>query len=127
VLAEGARDRQGNIIGSTYVSEVLEKGLGEEVRVTVLGHVQRGGSPSAFDRNLGTLMGYAAVEAVLKAKPEDEPQLIGMHGNRIVYTPLMQCVQQTQSVAKLLEAQDYDKVVEMRGGSFEKLFARFRS
>jgi 6-phosphofructokinase 1 len=126
VLAEGARDRQGNIIGSTYVSEVLEKGLGEEVRVTVLGHVQRGGSPSAFDRNLGTLMGYAAVEAVLKAKPDDDPQLIGMRGNRIVYTPLMQCVQQTQSVAKLLDAQEYDKAMEMRGGSFREAFRTFQ-
>jgi 6-phosphofructokinase 1 len=49
IIAEGARDRNGNHIGSTYVKEVLEKNLGEEVRVTVLGHVQRGGAPSAFD------------------------------------------------------------------------------
>ncbi len=61
ILAEGARDRNGNNIGSSYVAEVLEKAMGEEVRVTVLGHVQRGGSPSAFDRNLGTLLGHAAV------------------------------------------------------------------
>ena len=55
VLAEGAHDRHGNYIGSSDVAKVLEEELKEEVRVTVLGHVQRGGSPSAFDRNLGTL------------------------------------------------------------------------
>jgi 6-phosphofructokinase 1 len=46
VLAEGAHDRHGNPIGSTHVAEVLEKELGEEVRITVLGHVQRGGAPA---------------------------------------------------------------------------------
>ena len=47
IIAEGARDRNGNIIGSSYVQKVLEEKLQEEVRVTVLGHVQRGGAPSA--------------------------------------------------------------------------------
>ena len=59
VMAEGARDKHGNPIGSSYVQKFLEEKLGEEVRTTVLGHVQRGGAPSAFDRNLGTMMGYA--------------------------------------------------------------------
>ena len=77
MLAEGAHDRDGNYIGSSDVAKVLEEAMGEEVRVTVLGHVQRGGSPSAFDRNLGTQLGYAAVEELLNTSPEDEPQLIG--------------------------------------------------
>jgi 6-phosphofructokinase 1 len=122
VLAEGARDSTGSVIGSTYVAQVLEQGLGEEVRVTVLGHVQRGGSPSAFDRNLGTLMGHAAVETAFAAKPEDEPQLVGMRGNRIVHSPLMQCVEQTQAVARLIENHEYDKVIAMRGASFNDAF-----
>ncbi len=122
VLAEGARDLQGNTIGSSYVSRVLEEGLGEEVRVTVLGHVQRGGSPSAFDRNLGTLLGYSAVETALAAKPEDEPQLVGMRGNRLVHSPLMQCVQQTLAVADLIENREYEQVMEMRGPSFKDAY-----
>lgn len=126
ILAEGARDLQGNTIGSSYVSRVLEEGLGEEVRVTVLGHVQRGGSPSAFDRNLGTLMGYAAVETAIAAKPEDEPQLVGMRGNRLVQSPLMQCVQQTQAVAKLIENHEYEKAMEMRGPSFKDAYRTFQ-
>src|SRR5512145_1634198 len=83
IIAEGAQDRHGKPISSTEVVQVLEEGLGEEVRATVLGHVQRGGTPSAFDRNLGTLMGYAAVQAVFDATPETEPQLICLRGNRI--------------------------------------------
>src|SRR5512140_559597 len=61
IMAEGARDRNGNYIGSTDVQRVLEEHLGEEVRVTVLGHVQRGGRPSAYDRIMATQVGYEAV------------------------------------------------------------------
>jgi 6-phosphofructokinase 1 len=102
ILAEGAHDRHGQYIGSSDVQKVLEEKLGEDVRVTVLGHVQRGGAPSAFDRNLGTLMGYA-VEEILKIQPEDEPVIIGLKGNRISTAPLMYCVEQTHAVAKAIE------------------------
>jgi 6-phosphofructokinase 1 len=43
--------------------------LGEDTRVTILGHVQRGGSPSAFDRNLATMLGDAAVEELRDRRP----------------------------------------------------------
>ncbi len=43
--------------------------LGEDVRVTILGHVQRGGSPSAFDRYMSTMLGHAAVDEVLASPP----------------------------------------------------------
>ncbi|MFZ6027465.1 MAG: 6-phosphofructokinase [Chloroflexota bacterium] len=118
ILAEGARDRNGNYIGSTEVQKALEDGLGEDVRVTVLGHVQRGGAPSAYDRTLGTLMGHAAVEAILAAKPEDEPVLIGIKGNRIVKSPLMECVQKTHAVAEAIAAKDYEKAMGLRSSSF---------
>ena len=111
VLAEGAHDRHGNYIGSSDVAKALEERLGEEVRVTVLGHVQRGGRPSAFDRNLATLLGHAAVEAIMEAKPEDEPVQIGFRGNRIVSMPLMECVQKTLAVAEAIKANDYQKAM----------------
>ena len=122
ILAEGARDRHGNYIGSTHVSKVLEECMGEEVRVTVLGHVQRGGAPSAFDRNLGTLLGHAAVDAILNAEPNSEPQLIGMRGNRITHSPLMQCVEQTHATAEAMANRDYKKAMELRGSSFQEAF-----
>jgi len=126
IMAEGACDRQGNYIGSSHVQKVLEENLGEEVRVTVLGHVQRGGAPSAFDRNLGTLMGHAAVEAVLSAKPDDEPQLIGMRGNRMTKSPLMYCVEQTHGVADAIAVNDYEKAMELRTSSFKDAFRTLR-
>ncbi|MCI0519700.1 MAG: 6-phosphofructokinase [Chloroflexi bacterium] len=127
VMAEGARDSQGNIIGSTYVSQILEKCMGEEVRVTVLGHVQRGGAPSAFDRNLGTLLGHAAVENVTSAKPEVAPQVIGLRGNRITMTTLNECVEKTQAVSRAVADQDYETAVNLRGSSFKEAFDTFKT
>src|SRR2546425_1638977 len=50
IVAEGAHDSSNKPITSAYVHKVIEEQLGEDVRVTILGHVQRGGGPSAFDR-----------------------------------------------------------------------------
>mgnify|MGYP001765363463 CR=1 FL=1 len=127
MMAEGARDKHGNYIGSSYVQKVLEESLNEEVRITILGHVQRGGKPSAFDRNLGTQMGYAAVETLLTAKPDTEPQLIGIRGNRISTSPLMHCVEQTHAVAAAIEAHDYEKAMELRTSSFKEAFRTLRT
>ncbi|MCL4248985.1 MAG: 6-phosphofructokinase [Anaerolineae bacterium] len=127
IIAEGAQDRDGNPIGSTEVTKVLEEQLGEEVRVTVLGHVQRGGNPSAFDRNLGTLMGSAAVDAVLAATPETEPQLICLRGNRIARRPLMECVERTKAVAEAISAHDYERAMDLRGSSFKAAFRTLRT
>ena len=127
ILAEGAHDREGNYIGSTEVAKTLEGALDEEVRVTVLGHVQRGGSPSAFDRNLGTLLGHAAVEHLQTIDPQSEPQVIGMRGNRITTSPLMGCVEETQSVAKAIQDRDYEKAIDLRGSSFKEAFQTLRT
>jgi 6-phosphofructokinase 1 len=127
IVAEGARDRNGNPISADHVKKALEEQLGEEVRITILGHVQRGGSPSAFDRNLSTLLGYAAAEEILSATPESEPYLIGMRGNRIVRSPLMECVEQTRAVADAVAAHNYEKAMEMRGGSFKEAFRTMRT
>jgi 6-phosphofructokinase 1 len=127
VVAEGAQDRYGKPIASDYVKKVLEERLGQDTRVTILGHVQRGGSPSAFDRYLSTMLGYVAVEEILSATPESEPQLIGMRDNRITHSPLMHCVEQTQAVADVIAAQDYEKAMEMRGGSFKEAFQVLRT
>ena len=122
IVAEGAHDREGNPIDCAYVRRVLEEKMQEEVRVTALGHVQRGGTPSAFDRNLGTLMGNAAVETILSGSAEREPILIGLRNNRIVHLPLMQCVEQTHAVADAIAARDYERAMDLRGSSFKRAF-----
>ncbi|GAF81463.1 unnamed protein product, partial [marine sediment metagenome] len=70
----------GNIIGRE-----LEKRTGYETRVTVLGHIQRGGTPSAFDRVLATRFGVKAVELALDG---DFGKMVALKGNDIVSVPL---------------------------------------
>ena len=127
VMAEGARDRDGKYIGSTEVAKLLEDEMGEEVRVTILGHVQRGGSPSAFDRNLGTRLGHAAVESILSSSPDMEPQLIGLRGNRITHMPLMESVQKNTLVEQAIKAHDYNGAMELRGTSFKEAYQTLRT
>ena len=57
IVAEGAHDSENTPISSEYVRQLLEDRLGEDTRVTILGHVQRGGAPSAFDRSMSSILG----------------------------------------------------------------------
>jgi 6-phosphofructokinase 1 len=127
IVAEGARDLDGNPITSDEVKGVLERELGEDTRVTILGHVQRGGAPSAFDRNLGTMLGHAAVEHLRTAEPDETPQVIGLREHQIVHSPLMDAVEATHRVAELIEERRYDEAMAMRGGSFAESFATVRT
>jgi 6-phosphofructokinase 1 len=122
VVAEGAQDRNGNPITVEDVRESLARELGEDARVTILGHVQRGGAPSAFDRYLSTALGNAAVERLLTDGPDAMPQLVGIRGNQIVSSPLMDCVAKTQAVGKRIEAQDLEGAMLLRGGSFRESY-----
>jgi len=123
VVSEGACDSEGNPITSQDIKETLEKELGEDTRITVLGHFQRGGSPSAFDRNLGTILGHAAVHQLRETKPADEPQLIGMRGNRVVSSPLLECVEITQQITSLAAENKYEKVLNLRGSGFNSIYS----
>ena len=127
ILAEGARDRDGNYIGSSDIQRELQERLKEEVRVTVLGHVQRGGRPSAFDRTLSTLMGYEAVNTILAADPNDEPVVIVIRNNRISRAPLMESVKRTQAVAEAVNAKDYERAMSLRSSSFKDAFKTFKT
>lgn len=61
---------------------------GYETKVTVLGHIQRGGSPTAFDRILGSRLGVAAVEGLMSAKTD---VMAGVVNNQVVYTAYENC------------------------------------
>ncbi len=82
VVAEGAKYNATKL--ATYFSDNHER-LGFELRVTILGHVQRGGTPSAFDRILASRLGEAAVEALADG---ETGVLVGLANDRIVRTPL---------------------------------------
>lgn len=127
IVAEGAQDRKGNRITAADVCDVLEERLGEDARVTILGHVQRGGRPSAYDRWMSTLLGYAAAQEVLRATPESEPHIIGVRHNRIAHLPLMESVENTRAVATYIKDGDYEAAVEARGASFAQMLQIFEN
>ncbi|WP_116112358.1 6-phosphofructokinase [Austwickia chelonae] len=121
LVAEGAQDRHGSPIKAERVKEVLAEQLGEDTRVTILGHVQRGGSPSAYDRWMSTLLGYAAVHEVLEATADSTAHVLGVRHNRIARIPLVESVAATRAVADHIAAGDYEKAMAARGGSFRRM------
>ncbi len=118
ILAEGAVDSEGHPITAKEVKEVLEIHMEEDVRVTILGHVQRGGQPTAYDRMMATLLGHAAVNEVLTADPQSPPQLVGVRHNRVTKQPLRECVDATRQVTTAIEAHEFNEALRLRGDGF---------
>lgn len=77
VMAEGVE----KVGSASELKKVLTEEAGADVRVTVLGHVQRGGSPTAFDRILASRFGYRAVELLLEGKSS---RVVGIKDNQII-------------------------------------------
>uniref|UniRef100_A0A6Q2YQT2 ATP-dependent 6-phosphofructokinase n=1 Tax=Esox lucius TaxID=8010 RepID=A0A6Q2YQT2_ESOLU len=115
ILAEGAIDRTGQPISSSYIKDLMVNRLGYDTRVTVLGHVQRGGTPSAFDRVLSSKMGVEAVVALLEATPETPACVIGLSGNQAIRLPMMECVEMTKEVQKAMNEKRFDEAIQLRG------------
>ncbi|KAM9460370.1 ATP-dependent 6-phosphofructokinase, platelet type-like isoform 2-T2 [Salvelinus alpinus] len=119
IVAEGAIDRQGKAITVDNVKDLVVSCLGFDTRVTILGHVQRGGTPSAFDRILASRMGVEAVLALLEASDSTPACVVSLCGNQAVRLPLMECVQMTQDVQKSMDDKNFEEAVRLRGRSFE--------
>ncbi|MGB9960396.1 MAG: 6-phosphofructokinase [Candidatus Bathyarchaeales archaeon] len=111
VVAEGAKPKGGGEIVYSesidefghislggvgyYLGKEIEKCTGIETRVVVLGHLQRGGSPTAFDRILATRFGIAAIDLVHKGKFDC---MVALQGNKIVSVPLKDVVGKRKTV-----------------------------
>ena len=117
VVAEGARPIEGTLdvaepevdqyghqrlggIANVVASEI-EKRTGFDTRVTVLGHVQRGGTPSAFDRVLCTWYGVAAIDAV---HDEAYGSMVALQNADVVRVPLAEAVSELKTVNPNLHA-----------------------
>ena len=88
VVQDGGTDEFGHVkLGGVgqLVGDVIEKETGFETRVIVLGHLQRGGTPTAFDRVLGTRYGIAAIDLVHAG---DWGKMVALQGDEIVALPL---------------------------------------
>jgi 6-phosphofructokinase 1 len=98
ILQEQQKDEFGHVrlggIGQ-LLADKIEKLTGFETRVSVLGHIQRGGSPTAFDRVLGTRFGIKAVELVLNKK---FGRMTSLSGIKVIDVPLENAVAKLKTV-----------------------------
>jgi 6-phosphofructokinase 1 len=125
IIAEGAKDKDGQPIKSHHVVDELKTRINEDARLTILGHVQRGGSPTAFDRYMSTVLGYAAVKHLVENIEDMESKIIGLQQNRVKAIPLMESIKKTQSIVQLIENKDFDGAIKLRGGSFRESLDTF--
>uniref|UniRef100_A0A2I3RCE4 ATP-dependent 6-phosphofructokinase n=1 Tax=Pan troglodytes TaxID=9598 RepID=A0A2I3RCE4_PANTR len=107
IVAEGAIDKNGKPITSEDIKNLVVKRLGYDTRVTVLGHVQRGGTPSAFDRIL--VSHWAVWPSCLETL------------NLVVLPPQVETVAvlppQTKDVTKAMDEKKFDEALKLRGRS----------
>jgi 6-phosphofructokinase 1 len=106
-LASGRKSKSSKIVivaegdeagGAFAIAEQVKKRLPDyDTRVTVLGHIQRGGNPTAMDRVNSSRMGFAAVEALMAGKTGE---MIGIVDKKIAYTPFKNAVKHRQGLDK---------------------------
>jgi 6-phosphofructokinase 1 len=127
ICAEGARHTDGLPISSREVERILADRLGVDVRATVLGHVQRGGAPSAFDRVLAAQLGAAAVDRLATATEATVPAMLGLIANHAVATPLAEVAEKSRAVSGALDAGDFARALELRGPGFREALTLWRA
>lgn len=126
LVAEGAKDRSGKPISSSYVREILETRAGHEARYTVLGELQRGGTPSPFDRVFATRLGTRAVDLITSSDfDSSQAFMIGIQGTALVDFNLDSCLAKTMSVQDAIEDKQYEKARLLRGPMFEEAYEIF--
>ncbi len=96
IVAEGDKTGKNVFELKDYVNEHLPE---YDVRVSVLGHMQRGGSPSCFDRVLASRMGVKAVESLLEGKSN---LMVGLLNDKITVTPLEKAIKGQSKINKEL-------------------------
>ncbi len=118
VVAEGAMPKDGDLVTKDssldsfghvrlsgigdWLAKQIEERTGKEARTTVLGHIQRGGTPSAFDRWLATRFGLHAIDAVHE---KDFGQMVALRGTDIVRVPLAEATAKLKTVNPALYAE----------------------
>ncbi|MEZ5146250.1 MAG: 6-phosphofructokinase [Bacteroidales bacterium] len=88
---------EGDDAGGAFdvANKVKEKYNHIDTRVTVLGHIQRGGTPSSYDRILGGSLGYGAVNALLEGR---KGEMVGVKNNNLNYTPLEKAIKHHKNI-----------------------------
>jgi 6-phosphofructokinase 1 len=92
-VQQGGEDRYGGI--GKYIAEKIAEYTGAETRVTVLGHIQRGGIPSPMDRLLGATFGVAAVDLIAAGHYD---QMVAWQHRQVISVPIAEAIQTYRSV-----------------------------
>lgn len=121
LVAEGALDTDGNPVTSDDVARAIKDGLGDEPRITILGHVQRGGAPSAYDRWMSTLLGYCAVQEMFEPENYGTAAILGVRRNRVARLPMVEAIKDTRAIGDLIKAGDYEAARRARGSSYYEM------
>ena len=88
--------QKNGVGGAMYYAERIKKEYPQfDARVTILGHLQRGGKPTAYDRILASRMGYAAIDALLEGQRN---VMIGLKNDEIVYVPISKAVKMNKPI-----------------------------
>ncbi|EPR80071.1 Phosfructokinase [Spraguea lophii 42_110] len=120
VLSEGAVDINGEIIKPEEVKSLLEKN-DIETRILRLGHLQRGGAPSAFDRIQATLLGCKAVE-ILLTRYNIEPIMMADQKGEIKAVPLIEVIKKCEEQDKKRLSKSFDFLFDSRNSFFKKTY-----
>ncbi|KAF7684203.1 ATP-dependent 6-phosphofructokinase, liver type [Astathelohania contejeani] len=120
IISEGAVDIEGQKIQPKYVKSIIECETGIESRVLTLGHIQRGGEPSAFDRISGTLMGCAAVKHIF-SKVNEAVMIALRRGN---YEPvnLERVIETNKKINTERINKNFGAMMASRGSYFERIY-----
>ncbi len=103
IVAEG-----GEFGGANEISNYIKaRSPGAETRICILGHIQRGGSPTCLDRLIASRMGYSAVECLMQKRYN---VMVGIVNNRMHYTPLEKAVKAKQRISD-----EWMKIVKIMG------------
>jgi 6-phosphofructokinase 1 len=122
LVAEGALLKDGTKLSCEMIKDVLETELKADVRITILGHVQRGGSPSAFDRNFSSIQGYAAVKELISLDSDSQARLIAQRNGRIICCDLQTSLQGNANIHDALKNHQFTQVMALRPNSFKEAF-----
>ena len=118
IVAEGARDCKNRKLDAQTIKDALAA-RSIDSRITILGHVQRGGVPSAYDRCMSTLFGMEAFNTL--ARNEKTSRIACLQKNRITSTPLTDAVARTRAAGKALADGDYRTAALARGDEWLRM------
>lgn len=97
---------EGEEFGATELAKIMVERMPEqEIRVCILGHIQRGGAPTCFDRLIASRMGYSAVECLMVGRVN---VFVGIVNNKMHYIPLDAAVKQKQKIGD-----DWMKIIKI--------------